>query len=194
MHRSASLQLFLVVWIFLRSLGVIRVLSEGHKIYFQDWCLMSFYPTFLCLTYFNSELWPYYQKDVNQISLTHITLQKLSFTNVWVAFKFCSLWIFPWVSWHSCSIWDKLVFLNWFRQFLCEELSSFNPKRFYYSYAWSCSLFEGRTYFCTGLISRKLCIFLLTFLTGFTSLSVLLLFPLSITFLVFMFSCRFFFI
>ena len=33
-----------------------------------------------------------------------------------------------------------------------------------------------------GLISRKLCRFLLMFLTGFTSLSVLLLFPLSITF------------
>ena len=29
-----------------------------------------------------------------------------------------------------------------------------------YSYAWSCSLCEGRTYFCTGLISRKLCRFL----------------------------------
>ena len=33
-----------------------------------------------------------------------------------------------------------------------------------------------------GLISRKLCRFLLMFLTGFTSLSVLLLFPLLITF------------
>ena len=36
-------------------------------------------------------------------------------------------------------------------------------------------------------ISRKLCRFLLMFLTGFTSLSVLLLFPLSITFFVFMY-------
>ena len=36
----------------------------------------------------------------------------------------------------------------------------FNPKRFYYSYAWSCSLCERRTSFCTGLISRKLCRFL----------------------------------
>ena len=38
--------------------------------------------------------------------------------------------------------------------------------------------------FCTGLISRKLCRFLLMFSTCFTSLSVLLLFPLLITFLV----------
>ena len=40
---------------------------------------------------------------------------------------------------------------------------------------------KRRTSFCTGLISRKLCIFLFMFSTGFTSLSVLLLFPLSIT-------------
>ena len=37
----------------------------------------------------------------------------------------------------------------------------------------------------TGLISRKLCRFLLMFSTGFTSLIVLLLFPLSITFFIF---------
>ena len=34
-------------------------------------------------------------------------------------------------------------------------------RRFYYSYAWSCSLCERRTYFCTGLIPRKL--WILTF-------------------------------
>ena len=39
-----------------------------------------------------------------------------------------------------------------------------------------------------GLISRKLCRFLLMFSTCFTSLSVLLLFPLSITFFVIMHS------
>ena len=39
--------------------------------------------------------------------------------------------------------------------------------------------------FCTGLISRKLYRFLLMFSTSFTSLSALLLFPLSITFFVF---------
>ena len=36
-----------------------------------------------------------------------------------------------------------------------------------------------------SLISRKLCRFLLMFLTGFTWLSILLLFPLSITFFIF---------
>ena len=64
-------------------------------------------------------------------------------------------------------MWDKHGLLNWFWQFLCEGLSSFNLKRFYYSYAWSCSLWEGRTCFSTGLNSRKLCRSLLKFSTGF---------------------------
>ena len=54
---------------------------------------------------------------------------------------------------------------------LCEGLSSFDPKRLCYSYAWSCSLWEGRNSFCTGLISRKLCEFLFMFSTDFTSFS-----------------------
>ena len=58
-------------------------------------------------------------------------------------------------------------------------------KGFYYSCAWSRSLREGRTSFCTGLTPRKLCRFLLMFQTAFTSLSVLLLSPLSISFFIF---------
>ena len=50
------------------------------------------------------------------------------------------------------------------------------------------------TSFCTELISRKLCRFLLLFSTSFTSLSVLLLFPLSITFFVVMYGCWFYFV
>ena len=64
-----------------------------------------------------------------------------------------------------------------------EGLSSFNLKGFCCSYAWSCYFCEGRTSFCTGLISRELCGFLHMFLTGFTSLTVLLLFSLSTTLL-----------
>ena len=41
-----------------------------------------------------------------------------------------------------------------------------------------------KDFLCTEFISRKLCRFLLMFLTGFTSLSVWLLFPLSIIFFV----------
>ena len=40
-------------------------------------------------------------------------------------------------------------------EFLCEGLSSFTPKGFYYSYAWFCSLRKRRTLFCKGLISRN---------------------------------------
>ena len=52
------------------------------------------------------------------------------------SFQFCWIWIFSWIklSWYSCSMWDKLGWLNWFWQFLCDGLPSFNPKRFYYSY------------------------------------------------------------
>ena len=46
-----------------------------------------------------------------------------------------------------------------------------------------------RTSFYMGLISIKLCRFFLMFSTGFISLSVLLLFPLSIAFFVFVHGC-----
>ena len=70
------------------------------------------------------------------------------------------------ISWYFCSMWDKLGWLNWFWQFLCDGLSSLNPKGFYYSYAWFYSLCEWRTSFCTELISRKPWGFLLMFSTG----------------------------
>ena len=62
---------------------------------------------------------------------------------------------------------------------LCERLPSFNPKGFLYSHARSHSLCEGRASFCSGLISRKLCKFLVVFdwlyftqcLTSFSSIN-----------------------
>ena len=47
---------------------------------------------------------------------------------------------------------------------------------------------------CMRLMSQKLCRFLIMFSTGFTSLGVLLLFPLSITFFVFVHGFWFYFI
>ena len=83
-HRSASLQLFLVVWIFLRSVGVICydrwVLSEGHKNYFKDWCLMNSQPTFLFLLQWIMAILSKGWKPDNSESCTSL---KLSFTNVW---------------------------------------------------------------------------------------------------------------
>ena len=73
-----------------------------------------------------------------------------------------------------------------FGDFFVKVLSSFNPRGFCYSYTWSCSFCEGRAFFCTGLISRKICGFLLMCPTGFAIFSVLHLFPISITFFLFM--------
>ena len=56
----------------------------------------------------------------------------------------------------TLAIYVKLGWLNWFWQYLCAGLSSLDPKEFCYSYFWSCSLCEGRTSFCTGLISKKI--------------------------------------
>ena len=53
-HGTVSPQLFLVVWIFLRFLGVIYynrwILNEGHKNYFKDCFLVNSQPTFLFLS------------------------------------------------------------------------------------------------------------------------------------------------
>ena len=72
--------------------------------------------------------------------------------------KLCWIWIFPWIrpSWHSWSMWEKLRWINWCWQSLCDWLSSFNLKGFCYSYACSCSLCEGRTSLCMWCISWKL--------------------------------------
>ena len=67
-HGNASLQLFPVVWIFLRSMGVICherwVLSEGHKNYFKDLCLINSQPTFLFLTHLNLMYYDYIIKSM----------------------------------------------------------------------------------------------------------------------------------
>ena len=60
------------------------------------------------------------------------------------------------------------------------------------SYVSSCSLCKSRTCFFKGLFSRKLWGFLLMFSTRFSTLSVLLLFPLFITFFIVMHSFLFY--
>ena len=57
-HGIMSLQLSLVVWIFLRSLGVVTTDQfpvRCHKNHFKDSCLMNSQPAFLFLLYFNFE-------------------------------------------------------------------------------------------------------------------------------------------
>ena len=100
---------------------------------------------------------------------------------------------------HNCQ--TLLTFLLYVRQtgmtqlileIICKALSPFNPKNMLISMF--CNLGERRTSFCMGVISRKLWGFLIIFSTGFTSLSVLLLFPLLITFFIFMHGSWFYFI
>ena len=62
---------------------------------------------------------------------------KLCFTDIrgpcW-KFVECESFL-PWIklSGHPSSIWDKRGWLNWFWQLLCDGLSSFNLKAFYYA-------------------------------------------------------------
>ena len=49
----------------------------------------------------------------------------------------------------------RLTWMTQLWQILCERLSSFNLKRFWYSYAWSRSLCEARTSLCMGTYLQK---------------------------------------
>ena len=73
------------------------------------------------------------------------------------SFQYCWIWIFLWFkcSWHSCSMWEKLEWLNRFWQFLCEGLSSFDSEGFCYSREWSSSFCEGGISTCMRSISIK---------------------------------------
>ena len=80
-----------------------------------------------------NELWPYYSKACKPDNCESHNSLKLSFTNIWgLHMNFCWMWIFPWIklSRHSCFVWDKPGWFNWFCQCVCERLSSFNPKGF----------------------------------------------------------------
>ena len=100
---------------------------------------------------------------------------KPSSTNIWDLQILLNVSLWVKLSWHFCSIWNKFGWFNLFWQFLCEELSSFNSKEFYYLNAWSYSLSERKTSFCKDL-----------YLENSVDSYVFLLptFPLSITFFI----------
>ena len=126
--------------------------------------------------------WPHYPKDVNQINL--------NFIQIFVEFNW--MWIFTWIklSWSLAlcrrNLNDSIGSGNF-----SVRSSSFNWKGFWYLHGLAVYVKEGLP---IALISRKLCRFLFMFLAGFTLFSVLLLFPLLITFFIFMHSfwCYFF--
>ena len=152
------------------------------------------------LTIFNlfkrNELWTYSQKHVNQIILNRKTL-KLSFMNIWGLHS-------NFIDCKSLLESNSPDILALCETNLDDSTDSGNfSVRGYLPLIWkdSSTYMHGlavyvkeRPSFCMRYMSRKLCRFLM-FLTGFTSLfSVLLLFPLLITFFNFVHGFWFYFI
>ena len=115
---------------------------------------MNSQPAFLILTYFQLNQMTILSKGHKRDNFESHNLLKLSFTNIrGFHLNFRWIWIFHWIklSWHSCSVWDKLGWLDWFWQFICQGLSSCNIrgnlKGFFYSYTWSCCLLHYMFYF-----------------------------------------------
>ena len=153
MHGSLFLQLLLVVWMFPRSLGVIFYEDEFSVRVTKLLQGLVSHELTAYLSVFNMFLIQWIMAILSKGRKPdnygpHNPL-KCSFTNIW---GLCSLWIFPLIklSWHSCSMWEKLGWLNWLWQFLCKWLSSINPKRFYHSYAYSYSLYEREAFLLHG--------------------------------------------
>ena len=76
-------------------------------------------------------------KSLNVIFESHNSL-KLSFTHIRglrLNFVDCESFLEK-NSLEILAVWDKPDWLNWFWQLLHERLSLFNPKKFWYSYAW----------------------------------------------------------
>ena len=111
---------------------------------------------------------PYYQKEVSQIILNHESQNSLkpSFTNP-QGYRSTFVWYEFFLSNQNLPKFLLYMRQTWINQLIGAisewGLSCFNTECFCYSYAWSCSLCERRTSFCTGLMSRKLCGVLLSF-------------------------------
>ena len=107
-------------------------------------------PTYLFWPIFNSMNYDHIIKRCKLDNFESCNSLRLSFTNIPdfpSNFFDCEFFFKNKLSWHSCSMWDKLGWVNQFQQFLCEGLFFFYLKEFYYSYACSCNLYEGRTSF-----------------------------------------------
>ena len=92
-HGSASLKLFLVVWIFLRFLGVICYGKWGSQLGSQKLLQGMVSHEFTAyLSIFNlfklNKLWSYYQKHVKQIILNRTTLWSLALRIFEPSFEF----------------------------------------------------------------------------------------------------------
>ena len=170
-----------MVWIFPRPLGVIcynrRVLSEGHKNSRIGVSWTHSLPFFNVFNLFLTRgIMAIFSKGCKPDNFESDNSLKLSFTNIRGLrsnFVECESFLesnFPDILGLCETNLDDSIHSS------SDSLSSVNPKGFYYSYAWCCSLGEGRTSFCTGLISRKFYGFLLKFSTSPNIFIVLLFF------------------
>ena len=110
---SVPLQLFPVVRIFPKSLGVIYfdrwVFRDGIKNYVKNMSFINWQPALLIFyVSYDSMKWPCNLKFVNQINLTYL-YQFLRFL-----FWFCWLRILSWIkfTWYLCLMWNKIGKIN----------------------------------------------------------------------------------
>ena len=111
--------------------------------------------------------WSCYQKDKNQITLNHATLQNL-------ALSIFNVFIKVLLNIESFLESNSQLMIALCETNLDDSIDSGN-----YSYAWCCSLCEERTSFCMGVISRKTCRSLRFLIPLLHSVSSLFLFFLS---------------
>ena len=150
----------------------------------KDCCLMNSQPTLLFLTYFwFSELWPYYQGDVNQTALYSMAFWNLVL-QIFVAFISINLESNSSDILALDSIYSGNFFVTGYFPLIWEgSIAHFHGLADYVK--------EGLPFAWDSWIFYR---FLLMFPTDFTTLNILLLFHLSIIYFVFMHSFWFYFI
>ena len=110
-HLSVSLQLFPVMWIFLRSgCHLVKKVSSqwGSQKLYKDWCLMNLQPIFSIFTSFLTQWNGRIIKSTKTRCFWVTQLPKTLFYQYsGSSFEFRWMWIFPWIklSWHYCYIW-----------------------------------------------------------------------------------------
>ena len=170
--------------------------QQRSQNYFKDWYLMNLQPNLLFLTYFNSMNYGHLSKGCKPDNFEPHNSLKLSFTNNWgLRSNFVECESFLELNPPDIIV---LSLTN-----LDDSIDSGNfSVRGYLPLIWkdyvtnmqglAVYVKEGILFACD--LSLENCRFLLMFLTSFTSLSVLLLFPLSIIFFVFVHGFWFYFI
>ena len=173
------LQLFPVVWIFLGSLGVIcynrYILSGGYKNYFKDWCLLNSQSTFLFWPIFKFWIVAILSKGCKPGNFESQNSPKLSIANIC---GFC-------LNFSECESfleWNSPDILVLYETNLDDSIDSGKCLPLILSdsitHIHDLAVYVKEELPLARDVSLENCEFLLIFLTGFTALTVLLIFPL----------------